>query len=91
VLPRRIFGELRRRLDEPERPLPQLIMTSTLLGALVVPYLLRVALERPVRGSFWLDLEEPLRPAHDRALEHARRWVGLLRLWLALRNRPHTD
>jgi hypothetical protein len=91
VLPRRIFGELRRRLDEPERPLPQLIMTSTLLGALVVPYLLRVALERPVRSSFWLDLEEPLRPGHDRALEHARRWVGLLRLWLALRNRPHTD
>ncbi|MBV9547774.1 MAG: ThiF family adenylyltransferase [Chloroflexi bacterium] len=86
VLPTRIFGVLEQRVSEPDRPLPQLMMTSSLLGALVVPYLLRVALDRPVRRRLWLDVEQPLRPRHEQVRERIGRLLGMLRLWLLLRN-----
>ncbi|HEY1293868.1 MAG TPA: ThiF family adenylyltransferase [Chloroflexota bacterium] len=85
ALPRRIFGVLRQRASEPDRSLPQLMMTSTLLGALVVPYLLRVALGRPVRRRLWLDVEQPLRPASQQVLELIGCLIGIVRLWSALR------
>ena len=85
ALPRRIFGVLQLRISEPDRSLPQLMMTSTLLGALVVPYLLRVALGRPVRRRLWLDIEQQLRPARHQLLDQIGRLIGIVRLWSSLR------
>jgi hypothetical protein len=65
------------------------MMTSTLLGALIVPYLLRLALNRPVRTKLWLDVEDGLRPPPDQLLEQIRRLTGILRLWLTLRKAGH--
>jgi hypothetical protein len=85
VLPRGIFPELHERLRDPDRPLPQLMMTSTLLGALIVPYLVRVLLEQPVRRRLRVDLWEILKPLPVAILERQRRWAGLARLWWAFR------
>ena len=85
ALPRRVFGVLQRRVSEPDRSMPQLMMTSSLLGALVVPYLLRVALDRRVRRRLWLDVEQPLRPRRHQLLELVGRLMWISRLWWALR------
>jgi hypothetical protein len=85
ALPGRVFSVLQWRVSEPDRSMPQLMMTSSLLGALVVPYLLHVALERRVRRRLWLDVEQPLRPRRHQLLEQVGRLVGIVRLWSALR------
>lgn len=85
ALPRRIFAVLVRRRADPERPFPQLAMTATLLGAIVVPYVLRVLAGRPVRGRLRVDLEDLVRPPLLTLLETARRDAALLPLWWRLR------
>jgi tRNA A37 threonylcarbamoyladenosine dehydratase len=85
VLPEEIFAELRARKSDPERPFPQLAMTSTLLGALVVPTVLRLLNGKPVRGRVRVDLLDVLRPGPARWSARVRRFVGLVRLWWQLR------
>jgi molybdopterin-synthase adenylyltransferase len=85
AVPREIFGELLLRRTDPERPFPQLAMTSTLLGALIVPYVLRLLTGRPVRRRLRADLYDLVRPADKRIGEGARRIVALAGLWWRLR------
>jgi hypothetical protein len=85
VLPREIFAELRARRSDPGRAFPQLAMTSTLLGALVVPYALRLLASEPVRRRVRVDLNDVLRPATDRWVERVRSRIELLALWWHLR------
>ena len=63
------------------------VVILAVLGALVVPYLLRVLLDRPVRTRLRVDLEDLIRPLPYTMLEQPRRWAGLAGLWWALRNR----
>jgi molybdopterin/thiamine biosynthesis adenylyltransferase len=85
ALPREIFAELRARRADPNRPFPQLAMTSTLLGSLIVPYALRLLNGEPVQRAVRVDLLDVLRPSPRRWSERARRMVGLVRLWWDLR------
>jgi molybdopterin-synthase adenylyltransferase len=87
VLPREIFPELLARRREPDRGFPQLMMTSTLLGALIVPYLLQVLDGRPVRKKVRIDLYDVTRPLGVRWIEKARRNLALAPLWWRLRAR----
>jgi hypothetical protein len=85
ALPRDIFEELRARRKDPSRGFPQLAMTSTLLGALVVPYLLRVLDGRSVKHRLRVDLYDLTRPAGARWGERMRRDLALVALWWRLR------
>jgi tRNA threonylcarbamoyladenosine dehydratase len=86
ALPRDIFAELLARRRDPSRGFPQLAMTSTLLGALVVPYLLRVMDGRPVRRRLRVDLYDLTRPRGARVGERLRRDLALVALWWRLRD-----
>jgi tRNA threonylcarbamoyladenosine dehydratase len=85
ALPREIFPVLRARRADPSLPFPQLAMTSTLLGALVVPYVLRLLRGEPVRRRVRVDLNDLLRPSTHRWSELLRRLAELPRLWWDLR------
>jgi hypothetical protein len=85
ALPREIFPVLRARKADPTLPFPQLAMTSTLLGALVVPYVLRLLGNQPVRRKVRVDLNDALRPISHRLIEWARRIVELPGVWWDLR------
>jgi molybdopterin-synthase adenylyltransferase len=85
ALPREIFPVLRARKADPTLPFPQLAMTSTLLGALVVPYVLRLLGNQPVRRRVRMDLNDALRPISHRLIEWVRRVVELPGLWWDLR------
>jgi tRNA threonylcarbamoyladenosine dehydratase len=85
AVPREIFSELLARKADPERPFPQLAMTSNLLGALIVPYALRVLTGRRVRTRMRVDLYDLIRPAPERAGALVRRIGGLAALWWRLR------
>ncbi|MDQ6711029.1 MAG: ThiF family adenylyltransferase [Candidatus Dormibacteraeota bacterium] len=85
AVPREIFAELLARRRDPARAFPQLAMTSTLLGALIVPYLLRLLTGQPVRRRMRVDLYDLVRPAPQRAGARARQVGGLASLWWRLR------
>jgi hypothetical protein len=85
ALPREIYPVLRARKADPSLPFPQLAMTSTLLGALVVPYVLRLLRSEPVRRRVRVDLGDVLRPTPHRWIERVRRISGLPSLWWDLR------
>lgn len=85
AIPLEIFPELVERRRDPGRGFPQLAMTATLLGALIVPYLLRLLTERPVRTRVRVDLHDLLRPAAVKIGARLRRDVGLVGLWWRLR------
>jgi tRNA threonylcarbamoyladenosine dehydratase len=85
VLPREIFAELRARRSDPERPFPQLAMTSTLLGALIVPYALRLLASKRVRRKMRLDANDVLRPLAARWMERVRTRIAIVPLWWDIR------
>lgn len=85
VVPREIFGELIARRADPQRDFPQLAMTSNLLGALIVPYALRLLTGRRVRRRMRVDLYDLVRPAPQRAGARVRQIGGLAALWWRLR------
>jgi hypothetical protein len=85
AVPREIFKELMARRREPDRPFPQLAMTSNLLGSLIVPYVLRLLMGQPVRRQMRVDLYDLIRPGGERILERGRRAAGLAALWWQLR------
>jgi hypothetical protein len=86
ALPRDIFAELIKRRRDPGRGFPQLAMTSTLLGALVVPYLLQVLNDRPVKRRLRIDLYDLTRSGRARWAEKLRRDLSLIALWWRLRD-----
>jgi len=85
ALPRRIFPVLTLRRRDPSRSFPQLAMTSTLLGALVVPLLLRAIAGHKVRTRLRVDLEELVLPPGFAFVERLRAVAGLPGLWWRLR------
>lgn len=85
AVPSEIFGELLKRRDDPDRAFPQLAMTSNLLGALIVPYTLRLLTGRRVRRRMRVDLHDLVRPAPQRAGARVRQIGGLAALWWRLR------
>jgi hypothetical protein len=60
-------------------------MTSTLLGALVVPLLLRAIGGHTVRSRLRVDVEELVLPAGLALVERLRAVAGLPGLWWRLR------
>jgi tRNA A37 threonylcarbamoyladenosine dehydratase len=85
VLPPEIFAVLLSRWRDPTRGFPQLAMTSTLLGALVVPYLLQVLDGCPVRKNLRVDLYDLTRSPRERWRKRIGRDVSLIALWWRLR------
>ena len=85
ALPRRIFPVLILRRRDPSRSFPQLVMTSTLLGALVVPLLLRAIGGHRVRARMRVDVEELVLPVRLALVERLRAIAGLPALWWRLR------
>ena len=85
AVPREIFPELLARRTDPGRGFPQLAMTSTLLGALIVPYVVRLLTGQPIRERMRVDLYDLIRPTGPRLVEHARRIGALASLWWQLR------
>lgn len=85
ALPREIFPVLLERRREPELGFPQLVMTSTLLGAVAVAILLRLVAKKPVKRRLRIDLADLVRPASHREVGRLRRDVELVNLWLKLR------
>lgn len=81
VLPMEILAELRARRLDPDRPFPQLAMTSTLLGALAVPYFIALATDEPVRRRVRVDLHETIRTRPARTRVAARRVGELAKTW----------
>jgi hypothetical protein len=85
VLPREIFPVLLERRRNPEQGFPQLVMTSTLLGAVAVAILLRLVAKKPVRRRVRIDLADLVRPPLRREAGRLRRDVELVDLWFKLR------
>ena len=85
VVPREIFAELLARRRDPDRGFPQLAMTSNLLGALIVPYVMRVLTAQAVRRRMRVDLYDLVRPAPQRVGARVRQIGGLVALWWRLR------
>jgi hypothetical protein len=85
AVPREIFAELLKRRDDPDRAFPQLAMTSNLLAALIVPYVLRLLTGQPVRRRMRVDLYDLVRPAPQRLGARLRQVGGLVTLWWRLR------
>jgi molybdopterin-synthase adenylyltransferase len=85
AVPREIFAELLERRNEPDRGFPQLAMTSNLLGALIVPYALRLLTGQRVRRRMRVDLYDLIRPAPQRLGARLRQVGGLAALWWRLR------
>jgi hypothetical protein len=85
AVPREIFAELLKRREDPERAFPQLAMTSNLLGALIVPYVLRLLTGQPVRRRMRVDLYDLMRPTAQRVGARVRQIGGLTALWWRLR------
>jgi hypothetical protein len=85
AVPREIFAELLKRRDDPERSFPQLAMTSNLLGAVIVPAVLRLLTGQPVRHRMRVDLYDLIRPAGHRAWARLQQIIGLAALWWRLR------
>jgi len=85
AVPREIFAELLKRRDDPDRTFPQLAMTSNLLGALIVPYVLRLLTGQTVRRRMRVDLYDLVRPAPQRVGARVGQIGGLLALWWRLR------
>ena len=85
ALPPRIFQVLVGRKEDRARPFPQLAMTSALLGALIVPYVLRVLEGSAVRRPLRVDLEELVQPRSGALLQRLRVLAGLPLLWWRMR------
>lgn len=85
ALPREIFPVLKERKKDPDQGFPQLVMTSTLLGAVAVAILLRLVAKKPVRRRLRIDLADLVRPPLRREAGRLRRDVELVDLWLKLR------
>jgi hypothetical protein len=85
AVPHEIFAELLERRNDPDRGFPQLAMTSNLLGALIVPYALRLLTGRGVRRRMRVDLYDLIRPAPQRLGARLRQVGGLAALWWRLR------
>ncbi len=85
ALPREIFPILKERRRDASLGFPQLVMTSTLLGALAVELILRLLEGKPVRPRVRVDLADLVRPPLRRFAGHLRRDVELVDLWLKLR------
>lgn len=85
VVPREIFPELVARRQHPARPFPQLAMTATQFGALIVPIALRILAGRPVRRRIRIDLWDEVRPPGERVAERFRRIPALAMLLWRLR------
>jgi tRNA threonylcarbamoyladenosine dehydratase len=86
ALPRDIFAELVERRRDPARGFPQLAMTSTLLGSLVVPYLLQVIDGHSVKRRLRVDLYDLTRTPGARWGARLRRDLSLIALWWRLRD-----
>lgn len=85
ALPREIFPVLKERHRDASLGFPQLVMTSTVLGALAVEMILRLLDGRPVRRTVRVDLADLVRPPLRRAAGHLRRDLELVDLWMKLR------
>lgn len=85
VVPREIFPELLARRRDPDRPFPQLAMTATQLGALIVPLAIRILAGRAVRRRIRIDLWDAVRPARERLRERLQRLPALVGLLWRLR------
>jgi hypothetical protein len=85
ALPREIFPVLLDRRRNPDQGFPQLVMTSTLLGAVAVAILLRLVGKKPVRRRVRVDLADLVRPPLRRGAGRLRRDVELVDLWFKLR------
>ncbi len=86
VVPRVIFSELVARRRDPSRPFPQLAMTATQLGALIVPVVLRVLAGQRVRRRIRVDVLDEVRPSFERLGERIRRYPALAVLLWRLRD-----
>ncbi|HEY1456789.1 MAG TPA: ThiF family adenylyltransferase [Candidatus Dormibacteraeota bacterium] len=85
ALPREIFPVLAERRRDPSGGFPQLVMTSTLLGAMAVEIILRLLAGKPIRRRITVDLADLVRPALRRSAGRLRRDVGLVDLWRKMR------
>ena len=85
VVPREIFPELVARRQDPSRPFPQLAMTATQLGALIVPIVLRVLSGQRVRRRVHVDVLDAVRPTSERVGGTIRRYPALAVLLWRLR------
>ena len=85
ALPREIFPVLKERRRDASLGFPQLVMTSTLLGALAVEMILRLLDARPIRRTVRVDLADLVRPPLRRSAGHLRRDLELVDLWWKLR------
>jgi len=85
ALPRRIFDGVVGRRADPSRPFPQLAMTSTLLGALIVPFILRILSGKRVRSPLRVDLDELVTPRPQAFALRMRTLASLPLLWWRMR------
>ena len=85
VVPREIFSELVARRRDPSRPFPQLAMTATQLGALIVPVVLRVLAGQRLRRRIRVDVLDEVRPSLARIGERIRHYPALAVLLWRLR------
>jgi hypothetical protein len=87
VVPREIMPVLVARHADPSMPFPQLAMTATQIGALIVPIVLRVLAGRPIRRRIRVDLWDVVRTPAERFFEPFRRFPALALLLWRLRDR----
>jgi molybdopterin/thiamine biosynthesis adenylyltransferase len=85
AIPVDLVAEVERVLDNPGASISQLGCTADLFGALVVPLVIELLAERPVKASFVLDLQDAILPWHRRLRRGCTRWLGLIRAWLHMR------
>jgi len=85
VVPREIIPELVARRRDPARPFPQLAMTATQFGALIVPIVLRALSGQRLRRRIRVDVLDEVRPSTERLVETIRRYPALVMLLWRIR------
>jgi molybdopterin/thiamine biosynthesis adenylyltransferase len=85
ALPREVFPVLLERRHNPDLGFPQLVMTSTLLGAVAVEIMLRLLAGKPVQSRIRVDLADLVRSPLRRSVARLRRDVELVDLWRKMR------
>ena len=88
AIPYDLLEEIQRLLANPGASISQLGCTADLFGALIVPLIIEVIANRPVKVSFTVDLRDTLLPLQRRLARRLATAARLMQLQQQLRGAP---
>lgn len=87
LLPYEIIDILHHQFRNPGAGFPQVVYTANLFGAMAMRAGIDVLMSRPVKHLIHFDVHDAMRPLPHRVALHARRVVGLIKLYADFKKR----